>query len=360
MTSEGREGIQRRMETDQATGWARTRLLSIAWAVLLPVSALAGLANLLLEYNFNETGTKALSSGQLNIPVTMRENFGTAQDLHGEPGSGVSGKPEDQAFHNVFVEPTAGYAEQADLPELDSLRSFTLQGWFKTEEPLPIQHAALVDKATPDSGFALWALGSPGTLSLSVLGSLPASPPVYTNTQEWVFFAVTCAIRAKPFQVGEYFVQFYKGTADQPVALVATVQSRGHRWIPENNNGLRIGNSQERDKAFVGYLDNFRVFGSQADGAAVLNAGLLEELRQSDLQNDGRVNVLDLRTIQAGDQVRVTWRKTPRPFALQRRLSLLPDADWQDVTLVPEEDDETLTVTLPPSFGLQFFRLVLP
>ncbi len=331
----------------------------IALAVVAPLSLQAGLASLLLEYKFNETGTDAASTGPLSTPVTMRENFGTEQDLHGEPGSGVSGHADDLAFHNVFTVPVAGYADQADLQALDGLRSFTLQGWFKTEDATPIQRAALIDKAVPGTGFIVYSL-APGSLILGVIGAGVVSPPVYTETQEWVFFAVTCSISGQPRAVGWYSVNFYKGTASLPVTIVGSANGQGLRFFPDNNVGLRIGSSQERDKPFVGYLDNFRIFGSQTDGSAFLNPGLLEELRQSDVQNDSRANVLDLSATRAGGQVVIAWRKTSFPFALQTKSRVTPDVAWEDVSSAPEPSGENLTVTLPAASGLHVFRLVRP
>jgi len=74
-----------------------------------PVAALCGIllaASLptteaqIISINFNQAGTTATNAGSLggNYNVTLRNNAGTATDLHSADGTGVSGLAGDRAF----------------------------------------------------------------------------------------------------------------------------------------------------------------------------------------------------------------------------------------------------------------------
>src|SRR3972149_6706950 len=90
----------------------------------------------ILEYKFNETGSTAPSTGSNATVLILKDSSGAATDLHSADSLGVSGLAGDRAFDNTAstsMGGSGGMAEQADLAAIDTLTSFTLQGWFKTD-----------------------------------------------------------------------------------------------------------------------------------------------------------------------------------------------------------------------------------
>ena len=103
-------------------------------------------AQTVLYYDFDETGTTAASQGSDTTALTMRDDAGTATDLHSADARGVSGLAGDRSFQNTAVSDhgsaanagTNGFrADQADNNAIDALGSFTISGWFKTDTGSP-------------------------------------------------------------------------------------------------------------------------------------------------------------------------------------------------------------------------------
>src|SRR3990172_8404373 len=181
----------------------------------------------ILEYKFNETGTTAPSTGSDATAVTLRDSAGAATDLHSADGLGVSGLTGDRAFDNTAstsMGGSGGRADQADLAAIDTLTSFTLQGWFKTDGSTAIGGGIGISKAVlihNTSGIAVNAVGfelfgQQGDLKLAVDGS-NASTSEYGDTQSWVFFAVTY-----DGTLASNNVKFYKGSRTSTVTQLAT------------------------------------------------------------------------------------------------------------------------------------------
>src|SRR3990167_6400244 len=181
----------------------------------------------ILEYKFNETGTTAPSTGSDATAVTLRNSAGAATDLHSADGLGVSGVTGDRAFDNTAstdMGGTGGRADQADLAAIDTLTSFTLQGWFKTAGSTAIgggsgsSQAVLLHNTSgaggSKKGFELY--GQQDNLKLEVDNG-NASTSAYGDTQSWIFFAVTYDGSSTANNV-----KFYKGSASSEVTLVAT------------------------------------------------------------------------------------------------------------------------------------------
>jgi hypothetical protein len=106
------------------------------------------------------------------------------------------------------------------------------------------------------------------------------SDPVYTETDQWVFFAMTYTPGAN---FGE--VQYFKGTTTSAVTTAGTnyTDTLLNGAIASSDRGFYIGNGGNeggawfQGRAFNGKLDNMRVFNS------VLTPAEIEALRQADL-----------------------------------------------------------------------------
>lgn len=274
--------------------------LSVA---LLAISVSQATAAQILTYSFNETGTTAPSTGPNTTSVTMRNDAGTAVDLHGGPSSGITGLATDRAFANlgpdthgsVASASTNGFrADQPDLAAIDSLGSFTLSGWFKTENNVSIigKTPRLVSNHDEGSGsagdgFSLQFLSESEDLKLDV-----DDDSTYANTtgnqfadkQTWVFFAVSY-----DGTLTTNNVKFYKGYRTDTEALTGTTHvtsavqlvgtsSLNRGAVDSESAGLVIGNRTSANRPFKGFLDEIRIDGG-AGNTGVLSLAQLETIR---------------------------------------------------------------------------------
>lgn len=246
----------------------------------------------ILEYRFNETGFTAPSSGSDVTPLQLQNASNVPTDLHGAPGTGVSGLVGDRALDFTSANGMGNAAttgpvafQSADNGNIDGLLSFTLAGWFKTDGTAPINGAArLLGNQSGGNGF-LFLAASAGNIQLQVGVGGTTTPFVttgaaYAATQSWVFFAATFngALTTNN-------VNFYVGSSAGQVSLVNTF-SFALGGLTEDSAALIVANeSTSFQRPFDGYLDNFRVFGSKTDGSGSLSTAALESYRVADLTN---------------------------------------------------------------------------
>ena len=263
---------------------------AIALAAFPVASALAGLSPL-LEYGFNP-GLVAGGSAAGSAPALAL--VGSA--AIGASGTGVSGLAGDGSLNltsaNLMggASPTGGRAAHAsDFAGIDTLTSFTLAGWFRTDGATAIGNNAglFTNSNTALTGFSL--RGGPtvgaGTLTLKVNNATVTSDAAFGATQQWVFFAVS-----------------YDGTAVQPQTNVAFYAGSRTSAVAPAGGGVGIAGPVGDDSQplvfgsgtpafnlnvfpFDGFLDNFRIYGS------VLTASQLELVRSSDVPAPGACGV---------------------------------------------------------------------
>ena len=276
--------------------WLNILFLPFSVCLILYLGQTVQAQTAILEYKFNETGTTAPSTGSNTTAVlTLRNNAGAETDLHSADGLGASsGLTGDRAFDNTASDSMGGdggRADQADSAanDIDTLTSFTLQGWFKTAGSTAIdgvtgsKRAVLLQNGTGFSGntdgFQLF--GHQEHLKLRVdNGDAEAPKLAYGGTQSWIFFAVTY-----DGTLNLDNVKFYKGSASSEVTLVTTQTIEDKGQVNTETIGLGIGNeSGSNGSAFDGYLDNVRVYGTQSNNnSGVLTLAQLESIRTGDV-----------------------------------------------------------------------------
>ena len=266
----------------------------------LPASVRANL-NLLSDYSFDadlatgKTSSTAESTwGTVVRHLTMYEN-GQPTDLHGKPGTGVSGAATDLAFDNTDTSTmgSGGGVAVSDSLGISAVRGFTILGWFKTSGE-PIGNGAVLFA----SGNVTVSAETPGSLQVALAGTKITSPAVYSDENTWIFFAVT--FQGCDFEpdgaAGEWNaagcpkqVTFYKGGRTQPVS----VQSQSSVSLQSGLvDSISIGAAPNGDYAFRGWLDDFKFYAGVLSDTwgpgdvlrrATASIQNLEMIRQSDL-----------------------------------------------------------------------------
>jgi len=253
----------------------------IATLILLAAPATA---QTILHYDFNETGTTAASQGSNATPVTMRNDAGTATDLHSAEARGVSGQAGDRSFQNTAVSDhgsaanaaTNGFrADQADNDPIDGLTSFTISGWFKTDNwsTLSGKTPRLVENHDGSNGFNLqFDTDSDGDLKLEIDSEASESNSgtsgLYGAKNTWVFFAVRYDGTSSSNNV-----QYYRGFRNDAEAAAAGASSAAVQLVAGNcasctldrgpvnpdTAGLVIGNRDELSRPYDGFIDDIRI-----------------------------------------------------------------------------------------------------
>jgi hypothetical protein len=274
-------------------------LYKLAVLALVSTSSLLNLQSqtLLLEYEFNDSGTTTTSTGSLPTVATMVNSGTTPTDLHGAAGSGVSGQSWDLAFNNTASTGmgsagTGGGVSVGDLDAVDGLSSFTLQGWFNSSTAIG-GVARLFEKnaGAGTSGFVLRADTTAGQLVLQVDNIAVTSSAAFGATNEWTFFAVSY-----DGTLTTNNVNFYLGDTTDAVSLVGTY-TLNSGVVNANSVPIVLGNNTSLTgftniRPYDGYLDNMRVYGETTGAGGVLTLSQLEAVRAADLVPEPTVSML--------------------------------------------------------------------
>mgnify|MGYP005845027811 CR=1 FL=1 len=278
-------------------GFRFVHVLFALGAGLLPAGRAA--AAPILEYRFDGTGTSAASTGTNTTPLLFLNAAGVAADLHGAPGSGVTGglglatSATDRAFDNSAATAmgnigTGGLATHAaDLDAIDGFTSFTLSGWFRTAGTAPYNgFARLFVNRNATNGFHLLAGDVGGEMRPAVDANEAADVAGWADTQTWVFFAMTYNGTLTSNNVNLY--KGYRNSAEAGgspnVSLVSTITINSGP-VGNDTAVLQVGNRTARDRPFDGFLDNFRIHGTQTanDASGALTLAQLEAIRFADM-----------------------------------------------------------------------------
>lgn len=248
--------------------------------------------NLLLSYDFNEAAPVYSSAGSVKAKL---KGTGKLQRA-GDPGSGVSGRPEDRAWDasaNTIqaFDPEAKTANSAalihdkDENAIDNLKAFTFVIWFQADQPLSNAANRLffnADATQPTAGFAVRAVsrasgsrrshalefapGNDGEKTKAIVSQYFAPGTGYAKVGEWVFVAIT-------WNGGR--VDFYVGDRNSAVKPAGSGVFQGP--MGDEKQPLIIGNMRGSARGLDGKIDNFRLY----DGA--LSPAALESLRAADV-----------------------------------------------------------------------------
>jgi hypothetical protein len=264
-------------------------------AFLLAAAPLVSAQEKILDFSFDGSDFEETSgrgaTGDLTLKFLATDR--TPTDLHSAGGEGVSGKPGDKALDLTSALTMGGQDSTRAGPVaisprttcLDGLTSFTFQGWFKGDDQA-IQGLARLISYRPstggeESGFGVYSSLSPGGLNFQGMGASESggrfrSQSVFTQANEWYFFAITYAAST---------MTFYEGTTADPVTVRGTVPGITLEPIPPLGE-ISVGNMKFGMRPFKGWIDNIRVFGSQTDDSGALSLKQLDELREADVRGE--------------------------------------------------------------------------
>jgi hypothetical protein len=260
----------------------------LGFVLLLSSISLAGEARSkpFIWFDFNQPNEEVRSSignkgqaAELDGIFLQRDGGPTA----GRLAAGVSGAPGDFAFDNsdsVMSGPGGTVAVHNFRNALSRLHgsatvaSYTVSLWFKAADG-SIQGAArlmsLTGKANP---IDLRNFVAPGRLASTIndeVVKMPNRAQLFESSNEWTFVAVSVDLTKS-----ENNVRFYGGSVGEGFTLLySDSASEGRLNLADV---LRIGNYPGLDRAFKGYIDDFRLYLSPNDSSGALDAKELENL----------------------------------------------------------------------------------
>lgn len=224
-----------------------------------------------LDEPTGSTTSTATNGSGASITMQMVNGAGTATDLHGAVNSGVAGSltgGRAMNFAQAGNQPLAPgpllAATNANLG-FGSVSNFVMSVWFK-------QNALMADGANIGPRLFVLGAGTPtdtgaaNSIGLKFqtasqlyfqLGGVTASANFATNlpANTWLFLAAT---------YDGSLVRLYQGTDTTPVTLLNTTAATGN--INFGSSGaLYIGNRQDRQRAFNGWIDDLRFYSGAGD-----------------------------------------------------------------------------------------------
>lgn len=248
-----------------------------------PVAALCGIllaaslpnteAAQIISIDFNQTGTTATNAGSLggNYNVTLRNNAGTATDLHSADGTGVSGLAGDRAFDLTTAVAMGGAGPYANFvsetnSDLAPLGALTLAGWYKVADGAELNSAYVIQNqngSSPSVGGWRVNFTTVGRMQFTMgYGSAVQtvnsdSNAFSSNGGNWMFFAVSW---------NGSNATFYNGT------VAGSATAVGSRALSQTMLGdtqvASIGRSNSTG-ALDGLLDDFKIYNTALDATQI-------------------------------------------------------------------------------------------
>lgn len=272
----------------------KTMGCGIAAVVMSMISLSAFAANPLIRLDFNDSsGSQSLKNRGTLTVVTAMTNAGFTSHYAPVNGSGFSGD-----FNANLAR-----AEFGDVSGTDTLKSFTLCGWFfRAGNITSASRHLAIDYAT-NSGF-YWDLNTSTQLVLRVnsAGVVNASASGI-GLNAWTFMAVTYDGTASSGNV-----KFYTATNGGVLSQIGGSLTLNQGTVGENTAPLYCGGYIGNNQYFPGKLDNFRVYGSQTDSSGALSLSALQAAMDevdcsSDTANKGFLWIVGSKNILFSEQV---------------------------------------------------------
>lgn len=265
----------------------KTTLFGLACVAFAPLAVNAQLAdNLLVFYEFNEqSNTVALDSSGNNRNGTIVVHAQESAGNYGINGVGVSGRAGDHAFNNTAGTMAARGGAVQYQGNLGLLSSVTLTLWYKTADA-STDAKALTRLFYTGGGATNYDLRFNDEDSMSFLKRAPeaganfGSDSILNSGGEWVFLAMTYVQTASGDNL-----HLYAGTTEAEARLVSSAAVDWGAIDLAGTSGatLLFGNVSNLGRAFDGWLDNVRLYGTQTGSDGALDLSAIRAVQTADL-----------------------------------------------------------------------------
>ncbi len=239
----------------------------------------------LLRFSFEDGGLTTNTNSLGGFAVTNFNAAGTAADLHGPPGSGISGQLDNNrslVLTNGSYVASGGVngpgAWAANSPALaaipaGTITAFTATEWFKSSI-LPPASALLgrmfvLGAGNPADINAANTIGmkwqNPNQWYVSIANGNPTAQANFSAnlpTNTWLFMGVV---------YDGTNVMIYQGSDTASAKLISTTFAPGLTTSLGGSASLYLGNRNGRQRAYVGWIDEFRFY-TNASSASEIEA----------------------------------------------------------------------------------------
>src|SRR6266404_3613694 len=255
-----------------------SKWLGLALSSLLLGGAVAQAQTLIVRFPFDDAGggtttPSDTSSGGVAVTLNMLNGAGTAADLHGAVGSGVSGGSRALDFHSAPSQPPQSGSVAAPIAlvtgnaalGIGTVSSYTVSEWVKLDSLISGGIAPrlfnLGPGSTPGDVGAANSIGAKFNSTTVVRFQIGSSTADATFsgfvTNQWYFFAAT-------YDGGNLVI--YAGTETSPAAVVSTTSLSGLTAALGTSAYLTVGNrSSDRSRGLDGWIDDFRFYTGAGD-----------------------------------------------------------------------------------------------
>jgi len=243
---------------------------------LLFLGTLAQAQTPAIQLGFQDApGTTTASTGSATPTLTMYNASGVATDLHGAVGTGVNGGVNGRRCLNFTSAPNYGgangpncYVTSSSALGLGNISSFTVTEWMKEDQYQPALNGLLGRMFLLGAGTAATDINAANTIGMkwqqpnqwnvSIGTGNPTATAIFSSnipTNKWIFMAIV-------YDATNVYI--YEGSDSAPATLISTTSAPGLVENMGSSAGLYIGNRNTGQRAFAGWIDDFRFYANYA------------------------------------------------------------------------------------------------
>jgi len=269
------------------SSWGKLSLTMLTWLAVVIGCLLSGpLADAqtpILRFSFEDGGLTTTTNTQGGFVLTNFNAAGTAADIHGPPGSGISGQLDNNRSllltNSSYVAsggvngPGAWAANSPVLAAIPSgtITAFTATEWFKSSILPPanslLGRMFILGANNPADVNAVNTIGmkwqNPNQWYVSIANGNPTAQANFAAnlpTNTWLFMGIV---------YDGTNVMIYQGSDTASAKLISTTFAPGLTTSLGGSASLYLGNRNGRQRTYVGWIDEFRFYTNASSASAV-------------------------------------------------------------------------------------------